>query len=176
MFKLEHRVSAKVLVQIGDITVSFALLESAIRRFIGSFIHGHPRVAEAVTAELAFKQLRALAISLYKERYGEDDDFRNISALMKQAAKLEELRNQVTHSEWRGDDVSDTAIRVKTTAKEKYGVRFHFQEMSETELAKIATDLATVASEITLFQLQVVQGMRDRASHGGPLTPNDDES
>jgi hypothetical protein len=176
MFTLIHDVSPKVLVQIGDITVSFALLESSVRRFIGSFILGTRRVSKIVTAELSFKQLRALAISLYKERYGENEDFRDISALMKRAAKLEEERNRITHSEWSGDEATETAFRIKTTAKEFRGIHFQFQEMGEAELAQIATDLVKVASEITLFQLQVVQGMRDRLSDGGPLLRDEDET
>ncbi len=107
---LQHPVPEKFLVHIGDITVSFALLESTIQSLIGSFIAEHQRIGQIITTELAFRNLRALTISLYKERHGEDTDFGILRELMKRAADLEEKRNQITHSVWGAGDTADTVL------------------------------------------------------------------
>src|SRR5262245_40400051 len=121
---LQHPVPATLLVHIGDITVSFALLESEIQTLIGSFLQEHQRIGQIIKAELAFKNLRALAISLYRERHGEDAGFGALRKLMKRAAAAEEKRNQITHSLWAAGDTKDTITRIKTTAKENRGMHF----------------------------------------------------
>jgi hypothetical protein len=60
---LQHPVPEDHLKAIGDITVSFALLESHIQNLIGSLIYEHQRIGQIITAELSFKNLRALLIS-----------------------------------------------------------------------------------------------------------------
>src|SRR5688500_1445706 len=95
---MQHPVPAKLLVHIGDITVSFELVEMQIQTLIGSLIREHQRIGQIITAELSFRALRALAVSLYMERHGEDSDFDTLRDLMKRAAKIEETRNQVAHS------------------------------------------------------------------------------
>lgn len=157
MAEMKHDMSPQVLAKIGDITVSFAMLEAEIRSVVASFLQTDRQVAQIITAELSFKNLRALAISLYKQRYGEDVDFAALRGFMNRAARLEEVRNQVTHSEWVGGDASHKAVRRKTTAKESRGIHFQFREMSETELAAIASDLRALAEELFDFEIHVLQ-------------------
>src|SRR5688572_25857525 len=151
-----HPVPEKLLVHIGDITVSFALLESSIQTLIGSLLQEHQRIGQIVTAELAFKNLRALAISLYKERHGEDVDFGTLRELMKRAARAEETRNQISHSLWAAGDRADTITRIKVTAKEKRGINFQFHSVSDTDLAAVALELQRLASDIQAFWMQLL--------------------
>ena len=153
---MQHPVPPKMLEHIGDITVSFALLEKSIQILIGSLINEHQRIGQIITAELAFKNLRALAISLYKDRYGEDTDFDRLKELMKCASKAEEERNQIMHSFWVTGDTVDTRTRVKTTAKEKDGFIFHFVKVSESDLEEIAIKLKTLAEEIQVFWIHLM--------------------
>lgn len=108
--------SWKVACSIGDIIVSFAVLENTTQALAGLFIAEHQRIGQIITAELPFRNLRALTVNLYRERRGEDEDFHTLQALMKQAADLEEKRNQIAHSVWGAGGVVDTVTRIKMTA------------------------------------------------------------
>src|SRR5262245_11547749 len=72
---MSHPVPGKLLVDVGHITVSFALLEHTIQSLVRSLIAEHQRIGQIITVELSFRSLRGLAISLYKERHGDDQDF-----------------------------------------------------------------------------------------------------
>jgi hypothetical protein len=161
---LQHPVPEKLLTRIGDITVSFAILESTIRMLIGSLIAEHQRIGQIITAELAFKNLRALAVSLYKERRGEDADFAALKALMQRAAQLEERRNQITHSLWAVGSVAGTVTRVKATAKEKCGIRFQFEDLTEQDLAAVANDLKQLGEEVQLFWIKLLNAGKAASS------------
>lgn len=131
---IQHPVPDIHLKHIGDMTVSFALLESTIQSLVGSLIYEHQRIGQIITAELSFKNIRALLISLYLERHGEDGDFVELRELMKSASQLEEKRNQITHSVWAAGDSAETITRIKTTAKERHGIRFHFESVKAQDL------------------------------------------
>jgi hypothetical protein len=156
-----HVVPAKLLTYIGDVTVSFAMLEDQIRSLVGSLINEHQRVGQIITAELPFRGLRALAMSLYLERHGEDDDYAQLRALLKRATELEGKRNQVTHSIWGGGRTAGTITRIKATAKESGGLNFVFQEVSDTDLIGLAQDLKQLSGDLVFFGIQLV--MRGKA-------------
>src|SRR5882672_9861926 len=137
---IQHPVPTKLLACIGDITVSFALLENSLRCLAGSLIQEHQRIGQIITAELAFKNLRALIISLYKERQGEDADFVTLRELIKRAAAAEVTRNQITHSLWGVGITANTITRIKTTAREKRGIHFHSEQVGEDDLANFARE------------------------------------
>jgi len=154
---MQHPVSEKLLVQIGDITVSFALLESIIQILVGSFLAEHQRIGQIITAELSFKNLRALTKSLYKERHGEDTDFGILRELMKRAANLEGKRNLITHSVWAAGDTADTVTRIKMTAKETGGLSFQVKKFGENDLKAVAHDLKELSAEILEFMQRLIQ-------------------
>jgi len=64
---MHHPVPKEHLEQIGDITVSFALLENTMQDILALFLGGNRRIQQIVTAELSFKNLRILIISLSSE-------------------------------------------------------------------------------------------------------------
>jgi hypothetical protein len=154
---LQHPVPKNYLKAIGDITVSFAMLESQIQYLIGSLINEHQRIGQIITAELSFKNLRALLISLYLERYGEDDDFSNLREFMKRAGQTEDKRNQIIHSVWAAGKDKDHITRIKTTAKEKHGIRFKFEDISAEALHEFAKDIKVLAEELLRFQLDLLR-------------------
>jgi hypothetical protein len=148
---LQHPVPENLLRHIGDITVSFALLENTLQMVVHSLVGNSQRIGQIITAELAFKNLRALSISLYKEGLGEGDKFDQFRALIRRAAEAEDIRNQITHSLWAAGDSSETITRIKTTAKEKHGIRFHFESVNKTQLSDFASELKILASDIQSF-------------------------
>jgi hypothetical protein len=155
---VRHPVPDSILARIGDITVSFALLELQIQSLAGALIQDHQRISQIITAELSFKQLRALTTSLYLERRGEDADFETVRALMRRAADLEEKRNRITHSIWAAGATAETVTRIKTTAKEKRGIRFDFEkEVGEHDLAAIADDIKRLAGDVQRFWIDLIR-------------------
>ena len=154
---LNHPVPDEHLKHIGDITVSFALLESIIQMVVGSFIAEHQRVGQIITAELAFKNLRALLISLYLERHGEDTDYTHLKDFMKRIADIEARRNQITHSIWGAGSEAGSITRIKTTAKERHGIRFQFEDIKANDLENIATEIKQLATELQIFWLHLLE-------------------
>jgi hypothetical protein len=123
----------------------------------GSLVSNDQRVGQIVTAELSFGNLRALTISLYRERYGEDANYDTLSDLMKRAGELERLRNQITHSVWGAGSTPETVTRIKTTAKEKRGLRFDFEEVSAQDLGRVADDLKELAGDTQGFWMSLLE-------------------
>jgi hypothetical protein len=153
---LQHPVPEQVLARIGDITVSFALLESTIQALAGSQLQESQRIGQIITAELSFRNLRALATSLYRERHGEDADFETLREITKRAGRLEEERNQIVHSIWAAGKNPGTVTRIKTTAKERRGIHFDFQEVGADDLDIVANEIKTLAEEAQRFWIDLI--------------------
>lgn len=163
---LQHPVPDQHLKSIGDITVSFTLLESQIQTLIGSMLNERQRIGQVITAELSFKNLRALMISLYIERHGKEDaDFEKLKELMTNAGKVEEKRNQITHSIWGAGKDANTITRIKTTAKEKHGIRFHFEDVSSGDLADFATEIKVLSEEIQRYWIHLMENRKAINDH-----------
>jgi len=155
---MQHPVGERLLAAIGDISVSFALLESQLQTLCGSLFLEHQRIGQIVTAELSFRNLRALTMSLFLERHGvDDDDTVRLRGFMRRAAILEEQRNQITHSVWAAGDGPDTVTRIKMTAKERHGARFDFSSVSADDLARIADQIKQLAADIQYFHVDLLQ-------------------
>ncbi len=155
---LEHPVPEPILARIGDVTVSFALLENTINMLASFQLREGHRVANIITAELSFRGVRALVANLYRERHGDDDpDFPTLLALLRRAADLEQQRNIIIHSLWAagGDAVSVT--RIKTTAKEKAGLRFDFEAVTANDLKALADSILQLAHDIQDFLISFME-------------------
>jgi hypothetical protein len=155
---LQHPVPEQLLARIGDITVSFALLESTVQTLAASQLQESQRIGQIITAELSFRNLRALVTSLYRERHGEDAEFETLQELMKRAARLGEKRNQITHSIWGAGEGRDTVTRIKATAKEKRGIHFDFQHVSAEDLDAVAKEIKTLAEDVQRFWIDLIEG------------------
>jgi len=159
---MQHPVPDEHLKHIGDITVSFALLESQIKTLIGSLIAEHQRIGQIITAQLSFRNLLDLVISLYLERHGEDDDYLKLKLLMNKAGNIEEngegvSRNKIIHSIWAAGRDKDHITRVKTNERKKNGLKFQFEELSAQELAAFAKETRNLADEISRFYLKLIE-------------------
>ncbi|CAB1057219.1 hypothetical protein D1BOALGB6SA_1958 [Olavius sp. associated proteobacterium Delta 1] len=111
-------------------------------------------------------------ISLYIERHGkEDEDFEKLKDLMTRAGQAEEKRNQITHSVWGAGKDADTITRIKTTAKEKHGIRFHFEDVSSDDLAGFAEEIKLLAEEIQRYWIDLIEkdkAINDHTAHQLP--------
>ena len=168
----QHPVPEGHLKSIGDITVSFALLESQLQMLIGSLLNERQRIGQVITAELSFKGLKALLISLYIERHGkEDPDFEKLKGLINRCGQAEEKRNQITHSIWGAGKDVDHITRIKTTAKEKHGIRFQFENVSSQDLEDFAVEIKSLAYELQRFLIYLLdngKGINNHKTHRLP--------
>jgi hypothetical protein len=51
---------------------------------------------------------------------------------------------------------AEAITRIKTTVKEKRGIHFHFESMSERDLAEVAADFKVLAIDIQLFWMNLL--------------------
>ena len=162
---LQHPVSDEHLKHIGDITVSFALLESCIQSLAQSLLGTGQRIGQVVTAELSFKALRAMTVSLYLRQIGEDEHLEAFRDLIRRAADVEEQRNQITHSLWAAGAEAQSITRIKTTAKERHGIRFHFETVTSHQLAEFAREIKVLAHDIQNFWFLLIQAGKVRSGY-----------
>ena len=162
---LQHPVPDEHLKQIGDITVSFALLESCIQTLAQSLLGVGQRLGQVVTAELSFKGLRALTVSLYLRQIGEDEHLEAFRELIRRAGDIEAKRNQITHSLWGAGAEVESITRFKTTAKEKHGICFHFESVTSQQLAEFAQEIKVLAGDVQKFWILLVQTGKANASY-----------
>ena len=94
----------KILALLGETTITFSILENSVHMLAWFVMSEGSNLGKAriITAELSFRNLRALTRSLIKEKLGEGDKLEAAAALMARAQRLEETRNQIQHSMWGG--------------------------------------------------------------------------
>ena len=153
---LQHPVPAVLLTHIGDVTVSFALLEGQIQFLMDALIGRPQRVGQILGSYFSFSNLRAATISLYLERHGEDDDFGTLKELMARAGKIEEERNRITHSMWGAGSTATSAARLKITARESRGFHFESEDYDEAKMAKFASSIKDLAGEIMALTIDLL--------------------
>jgi len=154
---LQHPVPAEHLQHIGDITVSFALLENGLQMLVHSLLGAGQRLGQIVTAELSFKAILALAVSLYLQRNGEDVMFKTFRELINRASEVEGRRNQIIHSLWAAGSNSSNITRVKTTAKERTGLRFQFENVTSAQLGEFAQSIKVLAHDLQSFWIGLLE-------------------
>ena len=147
-----HPVPKELLTYIGDMTVSFALLELYMQIILTILLNQSSRVGHIISSQLPFGRLRAAIISMYKERYGEDADFQQVKNLMGRASKLEEERNLITHSIWGTGDTIGTITRLKITAREKRGLNIETKSYDATILSDFVSEIKQLAEDVVSFQ------------------------
>ena len=152
---LNHSVPESILIQIGDITVSFSLLESIIQLIVGSLISNNQKIGQIVTSKLSFRFLLPIVISLYLEKFGEDDRFTVFKDLIGRAGRINEQRNQIIHSLWMVGDDSDYVSRIKGIAKVKSGLIFQNQEMSAGDIKTLVDEMKELSQELQDFLVQI---------------------
>ena len=154
---LRHPVPESLLAPIGDVTVSFALLETTIQSLLGSLIREHQRVGQIVTSYLSFARLRAAVVSLYRDRHGADRDFTTLRELMRRAADIEVERNRITHSIWAAGHTSASITRIKITCPEKRGFTVQSDDYNHARLQQFADSIKVLAGEVMQYQIELVQ-------------------
>lgn len=148
------------LAEIGKVAVMFSYLEHSLSEIITRvfMIGGCAReIGSIVTAELSFKQristLESLLLQLGKGT-SSIAEFNRIKSLLIQA---EESRNKVVHSVWAkpcSANSPHTVVRIKTTARQKVGLRIDTVPMEPEDLRAIVGTINKAYVELCVFETQ----------------------
>jgi len=156
---MQHPVPQNFLTYIGDMVVSFNnCLELSVKTLIQSLILEHQRIGQIITTELPFKTLRSVALALYHERHGEDEDYKVLKNLMKKCGEIEEKRNKIIHSFWGANAKPNCISNIKSTVKQKKGrINFNCSDMSENDLSEFVNEIKQKANEILEFYFYLMR-------------------
>jgi hypothetical protein len=111
MSSFQHVVPPAMLLQIGDMTVSFGHLEFQMQEILVYLVNQSAIIGRVLGSYLSFSNLRASVSTLYEERFDADELFLELKDLLKEAASIEQERNAITHSYWIGGKTPLTITR-----------------------------------------------------------------
>ena len=154
---VEHPVRSEFLVLIGDMTVSFAVLEMQIEILLETLIGEDQRVGQIIASQLSFARLRATVIGIYGERYGDDSGLHTLKQLMRQAAEIEQERNRITHSIWGKGTSPDTITRIRLTCRERSGVQLQFEDYDEAKFLEFNDRIKRLCNNFFIFYSRLLQ-------------------
>lgn len=146
-------VSDEFLCEIGRITAHFALLERDLINLTHQLLGLPDGMARSITSELSFRGLQQLSASLLRERL--PNEVAVFEKILGRVSKAEEKRNAVAHSlwgaGWQNTNGERTVIRTKFTAKQKKGLNLVREELTATDLKKIAYQISVAAYDVEEF-------------------------
>lgn len=149
--RLRSILNPEQLQALGQITADFQLLEETISSLILDLIGADPDVAEIITSELSFRKLVDLLSALFKHQVRNERKIVEMERLLTRANAVEQKRNTIIHSGWTWGGTDETITRVKTTAKQKHGLRVHTVEMNTGMLKQIADEIAELSADLSEF-------------------------
>ena len=150
-----HEVPPEHLRLLGDMTVTFGIIHFQLMILVQNVIGLDKMWKQAITAELSLAQLRSMALSIYRARFGEDSDFLRLRDLITRSETLEQRRNSITHSLWTvGQDMTQTS-RLKITAKQNRGLKHIFEDMTQATLLEDVANFHKLADDLSKFEIEV---------------------
>ena len=153
---------------IGEVVYYFQQLEDELGAIVAFLIDpSHGSLGDIVVAELSFKQLAALAYSLFKEYFEarQCDNLKAWTAILSKAHNAEQRRNTLLHSTF-GVSFSDEGHflqRTKRTAKFKKGLSEAVEALTPEAMADYRAAMSGVTMELWEFMSRVFPGWRDRS-------------
>ncbi len=157
----EPNVSASEPRLIGEMTITFANLEFnlevAIWQLVAAGNENQRQLMEAVTTEMSFDRKVQAFASLFKLRFPDESEDRELQAVVKELFIAHDERNAILHA---GPSYSsDIAVisRMKTPAKTKQGFRRQIHHMSAERIASIRDHVGAVGRRFAHFSMTRVQ-------------------
>jgi len=149
--RLRSILNPEQLQALGQISADFQILEDVISSFILDLMGAEPDVSEIITSELSFRKLIDLLGALFKHQVRNERKIVEMQRLLARANAVEQKRNAIIHSAWTWGKTDGTITRIKTTAKQKHGLRVQAVEMNEAMLKRIADEIAELSADISDF-------------------------
>jgi hypothetical protein len=134
---------------IGKVSNYYSGLESYISSLIWVLIGAGQGVGEIITSELSFPRLITLLRCLFRYRKSDPMEIEKLNSILTRATDIELRRNRVIHSMWAVSTQSNDLLRVKTTARSKTGLKYHFDRTNFDELKKLTDDIVYTISDLS---------------------------
>ena len=125
-------ISEELQKEFGRLSMGFSRFETAVGCAVGFLANPKDfRIGHILVAELSFRARVAAFSALYPERLPGEIDEKALRSFLSEAHLLEDERNKLIHSfYWPGSVGDPRAIRIKTTAKERNGLRIQFEDVT----------------------------------------------
>jgi hypothetical protein len=159
--------SEDFLVELGRVTETFATLEYSLKALAGALVNREDEaLGRIVTAQLSFRALLDLVGSLARYRLSGSPLLDEIVNALRHAEKVEQRRNEVTHSDLSPLLPGHTnAVRSKHVARMKKGLVQFFEEMTPADVRAIANDAASCNYQVVVAACRIL--MARRAARAG---------
>lgn len=135
--KLNLTVPDEILCELGKIVVFQSHIESMLAHEIIGILGLDSNKGQIITSELSFKLLVSTLSSLLLDKLGGDNNlYIEFKEIKKQLYEFENFRNSIAHSNWTHSNDFDNskATKIKTTSKERTGLKYHREEVALSSL------------------------------------------
>ena len=145
-----HGLSDEFLIELGDVMVSFALLEHEMRNLAAKLIGVDDGITSIVTNQLTFADLRDSLGSLWRERGELRVSEMALKELLKRAEAVEAERNRIVHSIWALSEKTGNPVRIKVRVRKK-GRDVQVEDYDAERLRGFAQSLQLLAYDFSQF-------------------------
>jgi hypothetical protein len=136
---------------LGLVSIEFQSLESVIKMAIWELVANAEIVIGAlITAELSFKAASHLLYALAIYRWQNDSaTLQKLNDILNRCEQAEGDRNRLIHSDWYPDiKTGKGAMRIKSTARNRKGLRIQREPTTPAEMNKVAEELKTCRHQL----------------------------
>lgn len=146
---------------IGQICVDFQTIELFVEGAIWLMMEPPGEksnlLAQAITAEMSFDRKVHAFASLYRLRFQNDAEDADLRILISDLFEVQQLRNQVIHSNWNYSPQFRAFTAMKASAKAKHGLRRRLSTVTARELFEIRERMKEVAQRVGTFAMEEIQ-------------------
>jgi hypothetical protein len=124
-------------IALGKYSYNFSFIEEAMKLLINSLLDvKNNDIGACLTADMPFKALYHSLMSLYRLKEKEPTMIGKLENVLSNVEILEKRRNKLIHSIWQLDPTTNTAKRLKRTAKFGTGLNRDDKEYDLSEFDK----------------------------------------
>jgi hypothetical protein len=151
---LTARLGEDYLRAIGQVTVNFETLSMFLQIVSWRLLGVDDLRGQAITAELSFARVCALAASMGKLRIRDPVKLATLEEALSATASAEQTRNTILHSVWakvKSSEGAEKIVRMKYTAKRDTGLRTQAEPMTAKDIATKATEINEAGITLAVF-------------------------
>jgi len=136
---------------LGLVSIEFQSLESVIKMAIWELVaYAEVVIGALLTAELSFRSASHLLYALATYRWQNDSAaLQRLNDILVRCEMAEGERNRLIHSDWYPDTKTGKgAMRVKSTARNRKGLRIQREPTTPADMNKVAEELKSCRQEL----------------------------
>lgn len=147
-----HLIPPDALQALGDVVVSFSILEHYMKALTAVLIGVDAGVSSILIAQLTSADLRSTLASLWRERGELRVSEEQLHDLLRRAGDAEAKRNNIMHSLWVMNQDTGNAVRLKVRVRQKKSGRdVQQEEYTAEQLHSFARELRQLAFDFQQY-------------------------